>query len=215
MLAKCLVARFAFVSPLNFLRQHMFKLISIRVLVLACLFTFGFSCGLEQVADESESNGSELTKTDSTAGSSRPSHPKINFSTLTDFSYQVNWETHGKTVDPNAFAMRVPPSARSMDGRTISIEGYMIPILLTSEGDDAKTTEFLLLPDTKACCEGITPKQNGWILVSASDDGVVPMVDRLLRVTGQFSVKELWNPGDGFFKGLYHLACEEVKPVAL
>ena len=191
----------------------MFKLSSIRIFALTCLSSLAISCGLEDLTDGSDSNDFDSKKTNSIADSPRLSHPTINFSTLTDFSYEVNWEAHGKTADPNSFAMRVPPAARSMDGRTISIEGYMIPIVLTS--DDAKTTEFLLLPDTKACCEGITPKQNGWILVTASDDGVAPMVDRLLRVTGQFSVKELWNPDDGFFKGLYHLACEEVTPVAL
>ena len=86
----------------------------------------------------------------------RPSFPKVNFGVLTGFRYNVNWETDGRSPDQAAFARRVPSAARSLHGRRVSVEGYMIPVTLIE--NDSKTTEFLLLPDTKACCEGKTPE---------------------------------------------------------
>ena len=177
------------------------------------------ACGGEKGSGASDDNRSASSESGSSISSSLQigvaKLPKVNFSVLTKFPspYEVKWETDGKTPDPNAFALRVPSAARSLHGRRITVDGYMIPISLSE--NDTKTTEFLLLPDTKACCEGETPKQNGWILVSAPGGGVTPRMDQLLRVRGELTVKETWNPADGFFKGLYHMTCEDMAPVAL
>jgi len=186
-------------------------------LVLSTML-FG-ACGGEEGSGDSDGNRSASSESGSSTSSSLAigvaKLPKVNFSVLTKFPfpYEVKWETDGKTPDPNAFALRVPSAARSLHGRRVAVDGYMIPISLSE--NDTKTTEFLLLPDTKACCEGETPKQNGWILVSAPGGGVTPRMDQLLRVRGELTVKEIWNPADGFFKGLYHMTCEDVTPVAL
>ncbi len=175
------------------------------------------ACGGEQGSGDSDGNRSASSESGSSTSSSLSigvaKLPKVNFSVLTKFPYKVNWEADGKTPDPNAFALRVPSAARSLHGRRVAVDGYMIPISLSENA--TKTTEFLLLPDTKVCCEGETPKQNGWILVSAPGGGVTPQMDQLLRVRGELTVKEIWNPTDGFFKGLYHMTCEDVAPVAL
>ena len=185
------------------------------VLALATML-FG-ACGGEKGSGDLDGNRSALGESELSTSSSLAigvaKLPKVNFSVLTKFPYEVKWETDGKTPDPNAFALRVPSAARSLHGRRVAVDGYMIPISLSE--NDTKTTEFLLLPDTKACCEGETPKQNGWILVSTPAGGVNPQIDKLLRVRGELTVKEIWNPADGFFKGLYHMTCEDVTPVAL
>lgn len=158
-------------------------------------------------------NASPSSSQDYLSEIARPSFPKVNFGVLTGFRYNVNWETDGRSPDQAAFARRVPSSARSLHGRQVSVDGFMIPVTLLD--NDSKTTEFLLLPNTKACCEGKTPEQNGWILVKTPPVGVKPQIDKLLRVTGEFTVQERWNPSDGFFKGLYHMTCEMLTPVAL
>ena len=193
------------------------KVINKRAWALALgIMLFG-ACGGEKGSGDLDGNKSALGESGLSTSSSLAigvaKLPKVNFSVLTRFPYKVNWATHGKSPDPNSFALRVPSAARSLHGRRVAVDGYMIPISLSE--NDTKTTEFLLLPDTKACCEGETPKQNGWILVRAPAGGVTPQMDQLLRVRGELTVKEIWNPADGFFKGLYHMTCEDVAPVAL
>jgi len=168
------------------------------------------ACGDEGGVGDSDANSSaSIAPTPPSAST----FARVDFTTLTNFPYEVKWEIDGKQPDPATFAQRVPTVARGLHGQGVAVDGYMIPISLSD--DDTKATEFLLLPDTKACCEGETPKQNGWILVSAPAGGVTPQMDQLLRVRGELTVKEIWNPADGFFKGLYHMTCEEVTPVAL
>ena len=180
---------------------------------ISTLTFFSGACGTEDGMVDDGKNAPPSTPQDYLPEIAQPSFPKVNFGVLTSFRYNVNWETDGKNPDQAAFVRRVPAAARSLHGRRVSVEGYMIPVTLLD--NDSKTTEFLLLPDTKACCEGKTPKQNGWVLVRTSPIGVKPKIDKLLRVTGEFTVKERWRPADGFFKGLYHMTCETLDPVAL
>ena len=168
------------------------------------------ACGDEGGAGDSDANSSASIAPTPPSASALP---RVDFAILTNFPYEVKWETDGKQPDPATFAQRVPAVARGLHGQRVAVDGYMIPISLSE--NDTKTTEFLILPDPKACCEGKTPKQNGWILVNAPSSGVAPLMDQLLRVSGQLAVKEIWDPADGFFKGLYHMSCEEVAPVAL
>jgi hypothetical protein len=184
-----------------------------RLFSISTLAFFLAACGAEDGLVDDGKNDPPSIPQDYLPEIARPSFPKVNFGVLTSFRYNVNWETDGRSPDQAAFARRVPSAARSLHGRRVSVEGYMIPVILLD--NDSKTTEFLLLPDTKVCCEGNTPRQNGWILVRTSPIGVKPQIDKLLRVTGEFMVQERWNPADGFFKGLYHMTCETLAPVAL
>lgn len=184
-----------------------------RLFSTATLTFFLGACGTEDGLVDDGKNAPPSTPQDYLPEIVRPSFPKVNFGVLTGFQYKVNWENDGKNPDQAAFARRIPSAARSLHGRRVSVEGYMIPVALRD--NDSKTTEFLLLPDTKACCEGKTPEQNGWILVKTPPVGVKPQIDKLLRVTGEFTVKERWDPSNGFFKGLYHMTCEDMTPVAL
>ena len=181
--------------------------------LISVLAFFLCACGVEDGLMDEGKNASPSSSQDYLSEIARPSFPKVNFGVLTGFRYNVNWETDGRSPDQAAFARRVPSSARSLHGRQVSVDGFMIPVTLLD--NDSKTTEFLLLPNTKACCEGKTPEQNGWILVKTPPVGVKPQIDKLLRVTGEFTVQERWNPSDGFFKGLYHMTCEMLTPVAL
>lgn len=85
----------------------------------------------------------------------------------------------------------------------------MIPTIV-DENNEVK--EFLLLPDQMSCCFGQAPEANGWVVVSATM-GVEVMMDRIIRVTGDFAVEERWD--EEFFVGLYHMTCNEITGPAL
>lgn len=126
------------------------------------------------------------------------------FPRLTEFTYEVEWETDGLDFDFAAYCERVPSELRKLSGGKVAIEGFMIPTIV-DENNEVK--EFLLLPDQLSCCFGQTPEANGWIVVSA-EKGVEVLMDRVIRVSGELTVEERWD--EEFFVGLYHLTCEEI-----
>ena len=128
----------------------------------------------------------------------------VAFHKLTEFKYEVDWETDGLNFDFPAYSQRVPKELRGLSACQVAIEGFMIPTVV-DENNEVK--EFLLLPDQMSCCFGQTPEANGWIVVTA-DKGVEVLMDRVIRVSGEFTVEERWD--EEFFVGLYHLTCEEV-----
>ena len=131
------------------------------------------------------------------------------FRDMMNFEYVVEWEKDGQEFDFSAYAQRVPKRLRDKSGNLVAIEGFMIPTIV-DENNEVK--EFLLLPDQMSCCFGQAPEANGWVVVHATK-GVEVMMDRIIRVTGQFSVEERWD--EEFFVGLYHMTCDEITGPAL
>ena len=131
------------------------------------------------------------------------------FRDMMNFEYLVEWEKDGQEFDFSAYAQRVPKRLRDKSGEKIAIEGFMIPTIV-DENNEVK--EFLLLPDQMSCCFGQAPEANGWVVVSATK-GVEVMMDRIIRVTGDFTVEERWD--EEFFVGLYHMTCNEITGPAL
>jgi len=128
----------------------------------------------------------------------------LTYSTLTQFSYEIDWEADGVEFDFSRFASRVPRSIRNLNGTKVAIEGFMVPTVV-DESNLVK--EFLLMPDQLSCCFGQAPEANGWVVVR-SDSGVSVFMDQVIRVLGTLSVEERWD--EEFFVGLYHLDCQEL-----
>ncbi len=99
----------------------------------------------------------------------------------------------------------VPEAVRALNGRAVSIQGYMVPV----EYDDEGTTRFVLLRCTLACCFGKLPRVNEWIDVTVIGGKKVPCVqDRPVEVSGRLIVKE--DLQEGSLVGLYSLEAEKV-----
>lgn len=134
----------------------------------------------------------------------------VSFKSFSTFEYEVEWETHGgKNFDPVDFAKRVPAKVRELDGKSVAVEGFMLPTVVN---EDNKVTEFLLLPDQMSCCFGKAPEANGWVVVTA-DKGAELLMDRIIRVTGTIAVEERWD--EEFFVGLYHVTLDDLTGPAL
>ena len=134
----------------------------------------------------------------------------VSFKSFSTFEYEVEWETHGgKNFDPVDFAKRVPAKVRELDGKSVAVEGFMLPTVVN---EDNKVTEFLLLPDQMSCCFGQAPEANGWVVVTA-EKGAELLMDRIIRVTGTVAVEERWD--EEFFVGLYHVTLDDLTGPAL
>ena len=126
------------------------------------------------------------------------------YSTLTEFSYEIDWELDGVEFDFSAYASRVPKKIRNLSGKTVALEGFMVPTVVDEQN---RVKEFLLMPDQLSCCFGQAPEANGWV-VARSEKGVDVAMDRVIRVLGTLTVQERWD--EEFFVGLYHVECDEM-----
>ncbi|MEM6570832.1 MAG: hypothetical protein AAF957_20640, partial [Planctomycetota bacterium] len=106
-----------------------------------------------------------------------------------------------------------PTRVQALNGRTVTMEGYFIPLLF----EDDRVSEFLLLRDNLACCMGGAPKWGHW--VHARADGVSSaefLGGGRVRVDGEFS---LVHPNEWvseeYTEGVYQLRRWTVHPVDL
>lgn len=94
-------------------------------------------------------------------------------------------------------------SVLALDGKPVEIAGYMLPISVKGE----KVDEFLLMPDTGACCYGTMPALNGFVFARAKKGA--NLLDNIpIRIRGKLTVEEVWQ--SGFFSHLYFVEVEEV-----
>ncbi|MDQ8179598.1 DUF3299 domain-containing protein [Pelagicoccus sp. SDUM812005] len=94
-------------------------------------------------------------------------------------------------------------SVLALDGKSVEIVGYMLPISTKGE----KVDEFLLMPDTGACCYGAMPAFNSFVYARAKKG--TNLFDNIpIRVRGKLKVEEVWQ--SGFFSHLYFLEVDEV-----
>jgi hypothetical protein len=126
------------------------------------------------------------------------------YSALTEFPYEIDWELDGAEFDFSAYASRVPKKIRNLSGKTVALEGFMVPTVVDEQN---RVKEFLLMPDQLSCCFGQAPEANGWVVVR-SEKGVEVAMDRVIRVLGTLTVQERWD--EEFFVGLYHVECDKM-----
>ena len=84
------------------------------------------------------------------------------YSKLTEFPYEIDWESDGLTFEFSAFASRVPRNVRNLSGKKVALEGFMVPTVVNEQN---MVQEFLLMPDQLSCCFGQAPEANGWVVV--------------------------------------------------
>lgn len=91
----------------------------------------------------------------------------------------------------------------ALDGKSVEISGYMLSLSVKGQ----KVDEFLLMPDTGACCYGTMPAFNSFVLARAKNG--VNLFDNVpIRVRGKLKIEEVWQ--GGFFSHLYFLEVDEV-----
>jgi hypothetical protein len=130
------------------------------------------------------------------------------FDKLAGFPFKVSDDMIIGTGDAQAnsreIATQIPPSVKALNEKEVSITGFMLP----TKVDDGKTTEFLLLKNQSMCCYGLTPNLNEYVSVKLAGQGVKPVMDRLITVSGKLHVGEMRQ--SRLLVGLYELDGEKV-----
>ena len=114
-------------------------------------------------------------------------------------------EYEGEEVDDLSF----PEEITALDGREVSLVGYMIPGKIAKGGD---VRDFMLVRDLLGCCFGGTPMPDEWVDVIVAEGSRAEYRAYLpMRVTG---VMTLGGEQDeaGFALGIYRMTATAVQP---
>jgi len=101
---------------------------------------------------------------------------------------------------------QIPTDIKALDGRRVTVTGYMIPIGL----EDGRTRQFVLVRNLMSCCYGVPPNLNEFVLVTMTNEGVRPVMDVPVSLVGKLKVGETYE--DNFLVGIYQLDGEKLLP---
>jgi hypothetical protein len=107
--------------------------------------------------------------------------------------------------EPPVAEDRIPARVRALDGRRISLVGYMIPVAFDENG---LAKEFLIIRSPLVCCYGAVPAPNEWVVAKMEGKSVEAKMDVPLRFYGTLHVGEFYE--GKAFTGLYRLDTEKV-----
>ena len=95
---------------------------------------------------------------------------------------------------------QIPEEVLALDEMKIAITGFMLPTIM----EKGLATEFLLMRNQNACCFGMIPRVNEFIVVKMAAHGVKPVMDQPVNVAGTLRLKPLVQ--DGSLLNLYEMA---------
>jgi hypothetical protein len=126
-------------------------------------------------------------------------YSRIAYSQLAGFKFRPPPQPIATDKPPPDVLAQVPAAIRKLDGKKVVLTGYMLPLRL----EDGLVTEFFFLSSPTACCYGIIPEVNEWMLVKMRKEGLPPMQDVPLFLAGRLHVRARWD--EGYLVGIYDL----------
>ena len=138
------------------------------------------------------------------------SYLNLSFAKLASFPFKVTPEMADATTNPEAASRltreQVPDTVKAFTEKSAAVTGFMLPVRMAGE----VASDFLLLRNQSACCYGIMPRVNEWVIVHTKGKGVPPVMDVPVTAIGMFHVGEMRE--NGRLMGIYYLECDQVLP---
>jgi hypothetical protein len=98
----------------------------------------------------------------------------------------------------------LPADVKSLDGATVKIQGFMIPM---DQAD--RITQFALVPSLFSCCYGQPPQIQHTIVVNCPKGKAVSYCPDEISVQGRLTVQE--KKDDGYVVSLFEIGADSVK----
>ena len=134
----------------------------------------------------------------------------LSFAKLSSFPFKVTPEMADATENPEVASRltreQLPDTVKAFTEKSAAVTGFMLPMRVT----DGMTSDFLLLRNQSACCYGIMPRVNEWVIVHTKGKAVKPIMDVPVTAIGMFHVGEMRE--NGHLAGIYYLECEQLLP---
>jgi hypothetical protein len=132
----------------------------------------------------------------------------VSFARLSSFTFKVTHEIADANADPATASQKTreqfPNTVKILSEKQVAISGFMLPLRVTH----GLAADFLLLKSQSACCYGVMPRINEWVIVRATGKGVKPVMDVPVTVQGTFHVGEIRE--EGHLTGIYRLDCDRL-----
>lgn len=128
---------------------------------------------------------------------------KLGFDRLSSFKFiapEYDPLANPKAVPPTG-EEQIPPAVKSWSGKKAIVTGFMLPTKL----ENGKAVEFLLMANQMACCYGVVPNMNDWVIVRIPK-GVPITQDVPIAFRGMFKVNATFE--SGYMTGIYQLEAE-------
>ena len=134
----------------------------------------------------------------------------LTFAKLASFPFKVTPEEADANDNPRIASQetraQVPDWVKAFSEKPAAVTGFMLPVRV----EEGLTSDFLLLRNQSACCYGIMPRVNEWVIVRMAGKGVKPVVDVPVTALGTFHVGEMRENGQ--LVGIYMLDCDRLLP---
>lgn len=93
---------------------------------------------------------------------------------------------------------QIPAAVKSWNGSKAEVTGFMLPTKL----ENGRATEFLLMANQLACCYGVIPDMNEWVIVRMPQ-GTPVVQDVPISFYGTFRVGAIFE--NNYLTGIYEL----------
>ena len=135
----------------------------------------------------------------------------LSFAKLSAFPFTVTPEVSDATTNAEESSRlaraQVPDTIKTLTEKPAAVTGFMLPVRVVG----GLASDFLLMRNQSACCYGIMPRVNEWVIVHANNrKGVKPVMDVPVTALGTFHVGEMRE--NGRLMGIYYLECEQLLP---
>jgi hypothetical protein len=132
----------------------------------------------------------------------------LSFATLASYRYALPPRQIPGENASGPLKGQIPDHIRALNGKKITIEGYMIPM----DFEKGRIQKFVLSRSMIGCCFADSLRINELIKVAPADGKAVDYCD-VARVTGTLEVGEEYE--DGYLVCLYRMKADQIKDVPL
>ena len=174
-------------------------LIVIGLLIVPGLLTYLQQCWLRRNEAPGIASGTSLiTSAPESVNQPKPTQPQSRSKVVKlTFELLKSWTYIEKQRTP------IPDSIRKLDGQTVEMTGYMMPL-----SEVKNITQFVLVPFLWGCCYGQPPAVNHIMVVNMTEGQTSNVYNDQVRVRGTFHVGETRQ--NGHLVSLYTITAQSV-----
>jgi hypothetical protein len=130
----------------------------------------------------------------------------VGFDKLASFDYTVVDAGTGATaaeIEEAKKREQVPPWIRLYDGKRVALTGFLMPLKV----ENGLSTKLIIMRDITTCCYGNVPNMNEYVIVTMKGEGVKPIQDVPVVLTGIFKITEKYE--NGYLSSIFQMDGEK------
>lgn len=118
----------------------------------------------------------------------------VGFDKLAAFEYTlVDAGTGASEAEMEASKAKdqIPAWVRLYDKQKIALTGFMLPLVV----ENGLVRKLIMMRDVTTCCFGNVPNMNEYVIVTMKGEGIKPLQDVPVVLTGTFKISEIYEGG--------------------